>query len=209
VVVIFVTFFGLNLFANGLLNGKRIDFTEEKLFTLSNSTKNVLKDIESPVTAKVYYSPLLGERDEKVRRYFDNLKLLLDTYETESGEKFNYQIYNPEPLSDIEDRAIASGLQAISVSDIGVGAYFGIVFSNENGALATIPVMPLQRADLMEQDLTEKIYLLDYKKKNVGLLTSQSIPIPFVKPLVNAVLPAPRSPNIAITEPSLTVFPRS
>ncbi len=175
VVLIFVGFLGLNLFVNGILSGKRIDFTEEKLFTLSNSTKRVLEEIESPVTAKVYYSPLLGERDEKIRRYFDNLKLLLDTYETEAGKNFSYQIYNPEPLSDVEDRAIASGLQAISVSDIGVGAYFGIVFSNENGALATIPVMPLQRADLMEQDLTEKIYLLAYKKKNVGLLTSLPI----------------------------------
>ena len=175
VALVFVAFVGINLFANGVLGGKRIDFTDEKLFTLSESTKKVLKELESPVTAKVYYSPVLGERDDKIRRHFDNLKLLLDTYMTEAGENFDYQIYNPEPLSDVEDRAIASGLQALFVSDIGVGAYFGVVFSDENGNSTTIPILPLQRASLMEQDLTEKIYLLSYKRKNVGLLTSLPI----------------------------------
>ena len=175
VALVFVAFVGINLFANGVLGGKRIDFTDEKLFTLSESTKKVLKELESPVTAKVYYSPVLGERDDKIRRHFDNLKLLLDTYMAEAGENFDYQIYNPEPLSDVEDRAIASGLQALFVSDIGVGAYFGVVFSDENGNSTTIPILPLQRASLMEQDLTEKIYLLSYKRKNVGLLTSLPI----------------------------------
>ena len=128
VVLALVAFVGINLFANGVLNGKRIDFTEEKLFTLSESSKRVLGDIKSPIMVKVYYSPVLGERDENIKNQFNNLKLLLESYVAEAGENFDYQIYNPEPLSDIEDRAIASGLQALPVSDIGVGAYFGIGF---------------------------------------------------------------------------------
>ena len=175
IILIFVAFVGINLFANGVLKGKRIDFTEEKLFTLSSSSETVLSNITSPVMLKVYYSPILGERDERVKRQFDNLKLLLETYKNIAKSKFNYRIYNPEPLSDIEDRAIASGVQSIAVSDIGVGAYFGLVFSNEEGNTLTVPFMPLQRADLAEQDLTENIYLLEHKKKTVGILTSLPI----------------------------------
>lgn len=175
VFLLFVSFIGINLFATGVLKEFRIDFTEEKLFTLSNSTKKVLKEIKSPVTLRVYYSPILGERDERVRKSFDNLKLLLETYESVADGKFSYQIYNPEPLSDVEDRAIASGLQLISVSDLAVGAYFGLVFSDENGNSHVLPFMPLQRANLMEQDLTESIYLLGHKKKVVGFLSALPI----------------------------------
>lgn len=175
VVLLLVAFVGINLFTNGVLKGKRIDFTEERLFTLSNSTKKVLENIKSPIVLRVYYSPILGERDEKVRESFDNLKLLLETYEVGAKGKFDYQIYNPEPLSDIEDRAIASGLQPIAVSDLNVAAYFGLVFSDEDGNSFSVPFMPLQRANLMEQDLTESIYLLGRQKKKVGLLTSLPI----------------------------------
>lgn len=175
VVLMFVAFIGINLYANGILKGKRIDFTDEKLFTLSSSTKRVLSEITSPVSLRVYYSPILGERDERIRQSFDNLKLLLEMYETVSKGKFDYKIYNPEPLSDVEDRAIASGVQSVAVSDLEVGAYFGLVFGNEDGSSYTIPFMPLQRANLMEQDLTEAVYLLEHKKKKVGLLTSLPI----------------------------------
>lgn len=175
VILMLIAFIGINLFANGFFKGKRIDFTEEKLFTLSESTKRVLEELDVPVLVKVYYSPILGERDERYRKYFDNLKLLLNTYANIGGEKFDYQIYNPEPLSDVEDRALASGLQPIAVSDIGVAAYFGLVFGNENGNTLSIPFLPLQRANLLEQDLTENIYLLEHKKKKAGLLTSLPI----------------------------------
>ena len=173
--LVFGAFFGLNLFADNILRQFRVDFTAEQLFTPSVSTQNILRELPSPVTAKVYYSPLLGERDEEMRLAFDNLKLLLQTYRQLSKGKFTYHIYNPEPLSDIEDRALHAGLQALPVSDINAAAYFGIVLVNENGQSRTIPFLPLARQNLLEQDLTENIYLLEHPRKTLGLLTSLPI----------------------------------
>lgn len=167
-ILIFLSFIGINLFACNLMRLPRLDFTEEKLFTLSDSTTQVLQNLPSPVTAKIYYSPILGERDEHMRLYFDNLKLLLQNYQKISNGKFSYYFYNPEPLSDAEDRALQSGIQPLFVSDLNASAYFGIVLVNENGQSRTIPFMPLARQNLMEQDLTENILLLEHPKKKLG-----------------------------------------
>ena len=173
--LILLSFIGINLFATNLLRLPRIDFTEENLFTPSPSTVKILQNLPSPVTAKVYYSPLLGERDEQMRLSFDNLRLLLKTYQTLSDGMFSYRLYNPEPLSDAEDRAIQAGIQPLPVSDLNAAAYFGIVLVNENGQSRTIPFMPLARQNLMEQDLSENILLLEHQKKNLGLYTSLPI----------------------------------
>ena len=168
-------FLGVNLFADSLLRQVRADWTSEKLFTLSASTNSILKKLPAAVTAKVYYSPILGERDPRMREAFGNLKLLLEIYKQKSNGMFDYKIYNPEPLSDVEDRAIAAGLKALPVSDMNVAAYMGIVFVNENGQSRTLPFLPLQRSGLLEQDLTENIYLLEHKRKKMGFLTSLPI----------------------------------
>lgn len=171
-ILIFTAFIGINLFANNLLRRSRIDFTQEQLFTPSEATRRILQNLPSPVTAKVYYSPLLGERDEQMRLFFDNLRLTLKTYQNLSDGKFSFRIYNPEPLSDTEDRAIQAGLQALPVSDFNSAAYFGIVLVNENGFSRTIPFLPLSRQHLLEQDLTENIYLLEHQKETLGLISS-------------------------------------
>ncbi len=170
--LVLAAFTGLNLLANNTLRLTRFDFTEEKLFTPGNSTRKILQNLPAAVTAKVYYSPILGERDEQMRLFFDKLRLTLQTYHDIAGDDFNYYFYNPEPLSDIEDRALQAGLQALPVSDLNTAAYFGIVFVNENGQSRTIPFLPLSRQNLLEQDLTENIYLLEHKKKTLGLLSS-------------------------------------
>ncbi len=172
VALIFLSFIGINLFAGNLLRLPRIDFTQEQLFTPSQSTIKILQNLPSPVTAKVYYSPILGKRDEQMRLSFDNLRLLLQSYQRISDGRFSYRIYNPEPLSDAEDRALQAGIQPLPISDLNAAAYFGIVLVNENGQTRTIPFMPLARQNLLEQDLTENILLLEHQKKKLGLYTS-------------------------------------
>lgn len=174
-VLIFCAFIGLNLFANNSLRRFQIDFTAEQLFTPSNSTRTILQNLPAPVMAKVYYSPILGERDQQMRLAFDNLRLMLQTYSQLSNGRFSYRIYNPEPLSDTEDRALQAGLQALPISDLNASAYFGIVFVNENGQSRSIPFLPLARQNFLEQDLTENIYLLEHPRKTLGLLTSLPI----------------------------------
>ncbi len=171
----FISFVGINLLADTTTKQFQVDFTEEHLFTPSESTYTILKNLQSPTTAKIYYSPILGERNKQTRQNFNNLILLLEAYQKISKGVFSYKIYNPEPLSDLEDYAIHANLQPIPVPDLNIFAYFGITLSNENGDYRSIPFIPNQRQAFLEQDLIENIYLLDHKRQTLGLLTSLPI----------------------------------
>ena len=50
----------LNLGASAL-TGVRVDLTQDKLFTLSDGTKNILKSMNKPATLTLYYSRELGQ----------------------------------------------------------------------------------------------------------------------------------------------------
>lgn len=165
-------FIGVNLTVNSLTSGVQIDWTEDKLFTPTITTKKILQNLPSKVTAKLYYSKLLGERDENMRMNFDNIKQLLRSYRQIAKGRFNYRIYDTEALSEEEDQAISAGLQGLPVSDLNAAAYFGMVLSDENGHVRTIPFFPMQRRNLIEQDIIENIYLLNHKPLKLGILTS-------------------------------------
>lgn len=170
-----ISFVGINLIIDTTMKRFQIDFTEERLFTPSESTQKILKNLQSPTTAKIYYSPILGERNKQTHQVFNNLVMLMQTYQKISNGKFSYKIYNPEPLSDLEDYAIHANLQPIPVPEFNTLAYFGITISNENGDSRSIPFVPNQRSSFLEQDIIENSYLLGRERKTLGLLTSLPI----------------------------------
>ncbi len=171
-ILLFVGFLGLNVIANNVFRQINYDFTEEKYLSLTKNTKNILRQLERPVIARFYYSPILGQRNPKVRFYFDQIKLLLKQYKLYSHGNFDYQIYYPQFLDKMEDRALADGLQPIPLVDINQNALFGIVFSDALTNKSVIPFFPIERAPFIEQDLTTGIYKLQHKKKTLGLLSS-------------------------------------
>lgn len=165
-------FIGVNLLANNLLRRFQYDFTAEKIFTLTPATQEVLTSLKEPVTAKLYYSRILGERNPEFRLMFDKVRLLLSRYASLSNGRFNYRISYPEPLSNTEDIAISSGLQPLPIVDNSTNAFFGLTFTDEVENKQIIPFFPLERQNLLEQDLTQPLYLLNHHKKNLGILTS-------------------------------------
>ncbi|MFV0625726.1 MAG: Gldg family protein [Alphaproteobacteria bacterium] len=168
---ILVGFIGLNLTANSLFRNIQYDATEEKLFTLSPSTKKILEDLPENLIVKFYYSPILGERNHEIRLMFDRIRILLNKYVSHSHGKIDYKIYNPKFLDRIEDEALNNNIQPIPVIDMNQNGYFGLSFSNELDEKTSIPFFSFDRQNYIEQDITQKIYELYHKKKNIGILT--------------------------------------
>ncbi|MBR1649130.1 MAG: Gldg family protein [Alphaproteobacteria bacterium] len=165
-------FIGLNLISEQLLKNIQYDFSQEKIYTLNSSSKKILQSISEKITAKFYYSPILGERNPQVRAAYNRIRLILEQFRKEAPQKFTYRIFNPEPLSEIEDMAIAYGLQPLPLIDLNRNAYMGIVFSSSDNKQQTKPFFPLERQAFLEQDLVEEIYILLHKKKTVGVISS-------------------------------------
>jgi ABC-2 type transport system permease protein len=171
-VLLFIGFLGINIIANNLLRQINYDFTEEKYLSLTQNTKDILRKLNRPVVAKLYYSPILAQRNPEIRQTFEQVKLLLKQYKSFSRGKFDYKIYQPEFLDKNEDRALAEGLQPIPLIDINQTALFGISFSDTLGHTSVIPFFSTERLPFLEQDLTTNIYKLQHQKKKLGVLST-------------------------------------
>ncbi len=71
----------------------RIDFTNEKRFTLSQATKKLLKSIDGPVTVDVF---LKGNYPSGFRKLSSGTEELLQEFKEIAGSKFQYRFISPE-----------------------------------------------------------------------------------------------------------------
>jgi len=168
-------FFGINILANNLTKDIQFDFTQEKLYTLTDNTVKIVQSLSEPVLAKLYFSPILEKRNSLLREKFDNIRILLQKYKDAANGNFDYKIYYPKFLSTQEDIALADGVQAIPLVDLNQNALFGLTLEDSLQNKAVIPYFAQNNIGSLEQDISSKIYNLGRQKKNVGILTDLTI----------------------------------
>jgi ABC-type uncharacterized transport system involved in gliding motility auxiliary subunit len=151
----------------------RLDLTADRLYTLSPGTLRTLARIDEPITLRLYYSHRLGDAVPSYGVYAARVRRMLDQYVAAAHGKLRLEIYDPPPFSDLEDRAVAAGLQAVPLDAQGDQVYFGLVGSNSTDDRQVIPFFSRRRERFLEYDLTKLIHNLAVPKKTVvGLLTS-------------------------------------
>jgi len=106
---------GIVLLANLLSNKHffRLDFTEDQQFTLSQATKDILKDLEEPVTISAYFSQDLPAQLAKTER---DLKDMLIEYVNLSKGMVEYEFINPGESEEKETEAQQNGLRPVPIS---------------------------------------------------------------------------------------------
>ena len=104
----------------------RLDLTSQRLYTLSSGTLRTLSKIDEPITLRFYYSSRLGNEVPSYGVYAQRVRELLDQYVAAARGKIRLEIYNPQPFSDVEDRAVAFGLQSVPLDIQGEAVYFGL-----------------------------------------------------------------------------------
>lgn len=169
----FFIFLSINLLSNNIFNGSRIDLTEEKLYTLSSDAKDVVRSLKEPVILKLFYSDQLGKQIPAFGLYSDRVKEILTELKNSSNGNIKIQFYNPEPFSDVEDKAVQYGLQGIPVDQSGEKVYFGMVGINSVDKEEAIPFLQPERENFLEYDITKLVYSLSHtKKRTIGLISS-------------------------------------
>ena len=169
-------FVALNLFSSISLQEARIDFTEGKLFTLSDGTRQVVRDIEEPITLRFYFSRAISDQVPAFGNYAKRVRELLENYVNLSGGKLKLKVYDPKPYSEEEDEAVTFGLQGVPVDRSGELAYFGLAASNSTDDKKAIPFFNSNREPFLEYDLTRLVYDLAHpEKKKLGVMTDLQI----------------------------------
>ena len=189
---------GLILVASNIVVGRygavRLDLTTEHLYTLAPGTRQTLAKIEEPITLRFYYSNRLGDTAPAYGVYAQRVRELLDQYVAAAHGKVRLEIYDPQPFSDAEDRAVAYGLQAVPLNDQGEAVYFGLAGTNSTDDQQVIAFFNPERERFLEYDLTRLIHALAFPKRAVvGLMSS--LPL-VVDP--TAALQGRQSPPLAI-----------
>lgn len=111
VILIFGILIVINLLSNQFY--LRLDFTEDKQYTLSNATKNILKELEEPVTIMAFFSEDLPPDIAQIRRDFQEI---LIEYENLSGGMVVYEFLNPGEDENAEREAVQNGIQPVMIN---------------------------------------------------------------------------------------------
>jgi ABC-type uncharacterized transport system involved in gliding motility auxiliary subunit len=168
-----VLFVGVVMLSNLGLRGVRLDLTQNKLYTLTPGTRQVLGELKEPVNLYYYFS-----RDAAVKQsplllpYATRVREFLEEIAARSGGKVRLRVVDPQPFSEDEDRAAEFGLQSLQTGG-GDALYFGLAGTNSTDGRAALPSFQADREEFLEYDVAKLIHELGTTKKPViGLMSS-------------------------------------
>lgn len=160
-------FLVINMVSSTLFTSMRADLTENRLYTLTEGTRNILGSIEESITLYMFYSDKASESIPQLRTYATRVTELLQEYASLSKGKIVLNFIDPLPYSEQEDQASALGLQGAPIGNTGENIYFGLAASNAVGETETIGFFQPQREQFLEYDVTRLIYNLSHPQKPV------------------------------------------
>jgi ABC-type uncharacterized transport system involved in gliding motility auxiliary subunit len=183
--IIAVLFIAATMLSNALFRGVRIDLTENQLYTLSDGTRAVLRDIDEPINLYFYFSDKATEGLPQWRSYARRVQEMLEEFVATSRGRLNLQIIDPQPFSEQEDEAARFGLPSVPVRGAEDGIFLGLAATNSVDDEEIIPFFDPNKEAFLEYDLARLVYSLDNPAKPVvGLLSSMPLQSGF-DPLTN------------------------
>ncbi len=176
IVTLFLIIVAINFIVSRI--NVRLDLTQEKIYTLSQSTKNILKKLDTPVTLKFYYTKS-SNMPSFIKNYAERVIDLLNEYRRAGGKNIVIEKYDPVPDSEAEDSAVMDGISG-QVLDSYDKVYFGIAVQCIDQTVA-LPFLSPEREELLEYDLSRAISQVTRTKKSiVGVMSA--LPVMGQKP---------------------------
>ena len=149
----------------------RWDWTENNIYTLSESSRNIVGLLDDRLLAKVYFSDDLPGEYAGNRRYLQDM---LEEFQAYAGGNFHFEIYRPEDDSELEAEAQKYGippvqLQAIENDRMEIkNVWMGLALLYQDRR-ETIPI--IQSTVGLEYDLAAAIKkLINVNKRTIALV---------------------------------------
>ncbi len=140
----------------GTLPGWRMDMTENRQYSLSQGSQDILAELPQKITLKFYYSDAASRELPQLRQYADDVWNFLQEMRQYSNGMLVLEKIDPEPFSIAEEDALALGLQAVPVAT-GKNLFMGLVATNELDGLQLMPFLQPDKAVFLEYDLARMI----------------------------------------------------
>ncbi len=171
-ILVVINLIGLNVFG-------RLDLTDDRVYSLSRASKEIVENLEDPVAITAFFSADLPAQFASNRRF---LKDKLDDYRAYGGQNVEYQFIDPGEDEELRGEAGQLGIPPIQIQVIESdnvqlkNAYMGVAIEYENNR-ETIPV--IEDLSSLEYDLTSAIRRLTRDEKPIaGFWTDHGEPNP-------------------------------
>lgn len=166
----------------------KLDITEEKLFSLSSGTKNILQGIEGELNIKYYFSANSESAPLNVKAYGKRVKELLEEYVYHSKGRIKLELIDPKPDTEEEEWASKDGIAQIPLPS-GEMFYMGAVVRPGG---QSVKMFDPRRESFLEYDISEMILRsVNPGKKTIGILSS----IPVVGSQMQFQIPGQPAPK--------------
>lgn len=166
-------FLALNLTVGNLFTASRVDLTADRLYTLSDGTRNILVGLDEPIKLRYYYSAKLFADIPALQSHGKHVRDLLEEYVSKANGMLQLEVIDPAPFSEAEDEAVGYGIQQLAVSATGDFGYLGLVGSNSTDDQAVLPYLAADQADALEYEVTKLIFnLANPAKRTIGVITA-------------------------------------
>ncbi len=137
----------------------RLDLTEEKLYTLSPGTLDILHRLPHPVTLEFYFSDETTRDMPLLRDYARRVRALLEEYQRASQGKIHLKTIDPDPFSEDEDQAVSRGIRAVRLAPGTPQIYFGLA-ALSGDKKTPIPFFNQEREVWLEYDISQLLVQL-------------------------------------------------
>jgi ABC-type uncharacterized transport system involved in gliding motility auxiliary subunit len=175
-VLLAIAFVAAVIISNQLFKGLRIDLTENNLYTLSDGTKRILRNIDEPINLYFYYSDQATAGVPSLRDYANRVREMLEEFADASRGKLRLSVIDPLPFSEEEDRAAQFGLQGVQLGATPDPVYMGLAGNNSVGDEETIAFFQPEKEPSLEYDLAKLVSTLANPERNViGLVSGVSM----------------------------------
>lgn len=175
IALLLVALLAVNMISARSFRGVKMDLTGDKLYTLSDGTRNILRNLQEPITLNFYFSRKLARGNPGLNDYARRVEELLLEYKSHAGEMLTLNIIDPEPFSEAEERAAQARLQAAPVSQT-ERLYFGLQGINSVDGREVIPFFTRDKEQFLEYEITKLIAQLNEAEKlKVTILTDLPI----------------------------------
>lgn len=152
---------------------KGLDFTQNRVHTLSDGTRSILKELGAPVKIRYYATRNSDYMPANMKLHMKRVDEVLRDYERISGGKLRVENLDPQPDTDAEDSAQLDGISGQKINDQNL--FFGLAISCVDRT-AIIPFLDPGQETMLEYDLSRAISEVSRPDKPViGMMSALPI----------------------------------
>lgn len=163
------------VFANWLvsltpLGNRGADFTQKQIHTLSQGTRAILGELDTPVVIRYYASRNTDYMPEELKLHMRRTDDLLKEYRSLAKGKLRIENFDPQPDTDAEDSANLDGINGQRMDDQNL--YFGLAVSCLDRT-SVIPFIDPRDETMLEYHLSKCIAEVSTPvKPKVGIMSA-------------------------------------